>query len=147
MLRLIEALRRLDQNNGYAHYYAGEAKRWMGLREASHRDFYRYLSHFENSPLGAGDPLVDLEASYRLGHGYCAERTAWIHHLLAFDLWASRHRRKDPGLLKHALRHVEAALAYFPGGFVQHQSTASMRDAIRRRIAEQSRAPAMDHRP
>jgi hypothetical protein len=93
----------LDPNNGYAHYYAGEAKRWMGMREASHRDFYRYLSYVESSLFPAGVPAVDLEASYRLVHGYCAERTAWIHHLLAFDLWSSRRCKKDLARISHRI--------------------------------------------
>jgi hypothetical protein len=147
VLKSIETLRQLDPNNGYAHYYAGEAKRWMGLREASHRDFYRYLSYFENSLFAGETPAVDLEASYRRGHGYCSERTAWIHHLLAFDLWSSRRCKRDLGLLQHALHHAEAALAHHPGGFVQHLSTKRMRDAIGQCMAKLNGAPATEHPP
>jgi hypothetical protein len=77
-----------------------------------------------------------LENCYRNGHGYCCERTAWIHHLLALDLWKRGRTKKDRGLLEHALKHTEAALIYFPRGFIQHTSTLCMRDAVERMLVK-----------
>jgi transcriptional regulator with XRE-family HTH domain len=136
--RLIDRMRRLDSDNGHTHYYAGEMKRWMGRREESHADFFRYLD-FEEAHQAELNPAQQAEAGpetcYQRAHGYCRERTAWIHHLLALDLWERGRVKRDSGLLEHALNHANAVLRHFPNGFVQHTSTIKMRDAIQLAIA------------
>jgi hypothetical protein len=139
VIRLINRIRRLDGNNGHAHYYAGEVKRWMGEREESHNDFFRYLDFYQEVFAPTQGEDAGLENCYRRGHGYCSERTAWIHHLLALDLWKLGRTKNDQGVLEHALKHAHAALDYFPAGFVQHTSTTRVRDALKSLLVKISR--------
>jgi hypothetical protein len=132
---LIDAMWALDANNGHAHYYAGEVKRWMGRREESHHQFFRYLDFYDQvfAPIQESD--AGLEHCYRTAHGYCRERAAWIHHLLALDLWRQGRTRKDRGILEHARRHACAARDLFPGGFIQFTSTTKLLEAIEKAVA------------
>jgi hypothetical protein len=91
--RLIDRLRALDASNGHAFYYAAESNRWMGRREAGRREFLCYLDHYYKV-FAAGEPGdLGLEDCYRLGHGYCRDRTVWVHHRLALDTEKSRAAR------------------------------------------------------
>jgi hypothetical protein len=68
----------------------------MGKHQASHRDLLAYLDYYYNvfTPGEAADP--GLEICYRHGHGYCSERTAWVHYQLALDT----DRLEHPGAAK-----------------------------------------------
>jgi len=133
--QLIDAMWALDPNNGHAHYFTGEIKRSMGRREESHHHFFRYLDFYDQvfAPIQESD--AGLEHCYRTAHGYCRERAAWIHHLLAVDLWRQGRTRKDRGILEHARRHATAARDLFPGGFIQFTSTTKLLEAIERAAA------------
>jgi hypothetical protein len=133
--QLIDAIRDLDLNNGHVHYYAGEIKRWTGMRERSRDDFFLYLDYYKDIFLPNHPKAISLEECYRSAHGYCGERTAWIHHLLALDLGAEGRSQKDIALLELALNHANAALRYFAGGFIQFGATAGIRDALEEEIA------------
>jgi hypothetical protein len=135
--QLIDAIRNLDLNNGHVHYYAGEIKRWTGMRERSRDDFFLYLDYYKDIFLPDHPEAISLEECYENAHGYCGERTAWIHHLLALDLGAEGRSKKDAALLEHALNHANAALEYFSSGFVQFEPTASIRDSLETEITKQ----------
>jgi transcriptional regulator with XRE-family HTH domain len=141
---LIDAMCALDANNGHAHYYAGEVKRWIGRREESHHHFFRYLDFYQQVFAPIQETDAGLEHCYRTAHGYCRERTAWIHHLLALDLWRQGRAKRDRGILAHALNHADAALSYFPGGFIQYTSTTTVREAIGLAIAKIEEARAAE---
>ena len=104
--KLVDALKAHDPQNGHAWYFAGEIKRvrnsslftakscfkgWPdgkseGL-EAYQQDFYYYREIAITLPAleTGGDP--GSEACYNRARGYCAQRIAWIHHLLANDFY------------------------------------------------------------
>ncbi len=104
--KLIEVLKALDPQNGHAWYFAGEIKRirnsalftakscfkgWPAGKpenlEAYQQDFYYYREVAITLPAveTGGDP--GSEACYSRAKGYCAQRMAWIYHLLANDFY------------------------------------------------------------
>jgi transcriptional regulator with XRE-family HTH domain len=93
--QLIDGMRKLDPNNGHAHYYAGEIKRWTCMQERSRDDFFRYLDFYESVFVAMQPQRTSLEKCYLSAHGYCEERTGWIHHLLALDLGSEGKAKKD----------------------------------------------------
>lgn len=149
----IASLKKLDPKNGNAWYYAGEIKRAKDVRfdpercpkmalppdsslNAFDKDFYRYLENIKDlSPNETGGGS-GVEVCYNHTSGYCPQRTAWIHHLLANDLYAEAMVATDPtvriGKLKSALSHAKDALRLYPqegerrAGFVQCIPTESL---------------------
>lgn len=149
----IANLKKLDSKNGSAWYYAGEIKRAKDARFDSERcpkmalppdsslnafdkDFYRYLENIKDlSPNETGGGS-GVEVCYNHTSGYCPQRTAWIHHLLANDLYAEGMVATEPtvriGKLKSALGHAKDALRLYPqegerrAGFVQCVPTESL---------------------
>jgi TIR domain len=104
--KLVDALKSLDPQNGHAWYFAGEIRRvrnsalftakscfkgWSdgkpGSLEAYQQDFYYYREIAITLPAveTGGDP--GSEACYNRAKGYCVQRMAWIHHLLANDFY------------------------------------------------------------
>jgi hypothetical protein len=123
----------LDLNNGHALYFNGEIVR---IKDTTHftpkgcikiplsedfdldkyqNNFYRYLnnaaSFSKNKIEGVGADIC-----YDRTNGYCLERIAWIHHLLANDLYEVAKVSSDPKIkrarLEKAYEHAEAALEY-----------------------------------
>ncbi len=99
----VAALRTLDPANGHAWYFAGESARlgnptlftFSGCvrplaepvdLDGYQRDFNRYLDVARTVPKNASDDSSGLYC-YTLANGYCTQRTAWVQHLLANDLY------------------------------------------------------------
>jgi hypothetical protein len=104
--KFVDVLKALDPQNGHAWYFAGEIKRvrnnslftakscfkgWPAGKteslEVYQQDFYHYREIAITLPAveTGGDP--GSEACYSRAKGYCAQRMAWIYHLLANDFY------------------------------------------------------------
>lgn len=120
-LLLTEIMSHLDANNGHALYFAGEIKRAQGRPLDSHADFYRYFEALSGS--GTTEDLGDTNADscYELPRGFCRQRSGWIRHLLAEDFYRQAQATSDAAQrlarFEAALKHAEAALRDYPGGF------------------------------
>ncbi len=136
----IDALLAFDPRNGHGLYYAGEVKRIknpslftskgcviaQGLAnsheslDAYENDFMRYLD-IERSltPSEAGGDDF-AETCYARLTGYCPQRTAWINHLLANDLYEEAALSTDPDIkaeqLRRALAFAQAAARLYQDG-------------------------------
>ena len=118
---LIDILNHLDNGNGHALYFAGEVKRAQGKALEAHKDFYRYFEVMVASQLPEDQGETGSEYCYTLPRGFCRQRSGWIRHLLADDFYRQGHAAVDvQGRLSHletALKHAEAALRDYTGGF------------------------------
>lgn len=139
---LITAIEQLDKSNGHATYYSGAKLRWLGQREASHGYFYKYLQleperAAENADRDTGNVVVCLKRA----NGYCRERTSWIRHQLAFDLYCEALQYHDESarttLLKRSLEFVEAVIRDRPKtkGFDQRPTTVALKSDLERALA------------
>jgi hypothetical protein len=134
---LISFLQRIDDNNGHAFYFSGEVRRRLGKPEESHSFFYRYLE--EQAALGdrykEGGPGAEI--CYRRPRGFCAQRSGWIHHLLAIDFFkkamAASERAEKRVHLESTAQQAAASLDDFPQGFVQEVATK----VLQSRVAEE----------
>src|SRR5262249_41866376 len=93
---LIGLLRQVDPSNGHAYYYAGEVYRWTGRLEAAQSQFYKYIETLDSVPKKEKSGGIDAEICYERPHGYCRQRTAWIHHELANDFYKDGQSTQDP---------------------------------------------------
>jgi hypothetical protein len=129
---LVRFIRRIDPDNGHAHYYAGEIKRMADMKDEAIREFLNYLETYENRP--SIDMIDDTgaEICYRIAHGYCKQRTGWIHHLLAVyfmnDCEKEREATKIRILAGRASLYANNALKFYPKGFTQYIPTVSIID-------------------
>lgn len=103
---LIARLKSLDEQSGHVWYFNGEIKRiqnralftpkgcfkgWppadTGNLDTYQQDFHRYIDTALTLPAveTGGDSGADI--CYQRSKGYCAQRTAWIQHLLANDFY------------------------------------------------------------
>ena len=118
----------LDPANGHGIYYSGELKR-VGNRslfkgdclipgalkgEAGELEFYdddfnHYLDVERGLPAEERGGGVTSEACYARSSGYCSERTAWINHLLANDMYGEAMRSTDT-VVQH--EELQRALGY-----------------------------------
>ena len=82
----------------------------------SHVAYRRYLQVESSIPVNQRDG--DAESCYARGRGYCTERTAWINHQMANDLYdlALKDKREDVKRerLKLVKQHAEACIALRP---------------------------------
>ncbi len=152
---LVQALKTLDPQNGHAWYFAGEIKRvqndrlftakscfkgWdeqAGSLDAYQQDFYAYREVALTLPapeIGA-DPSA--EVCYARAHGYCAQRLAWIYHLLANDFFlhaSGLHGTRRYTALQQAQEFAQEARKYRRPeggeGFNQCQDSASLVHSI-----------------
>lgn len=130
----LEALRALDENNGHVWYYKGEIKRngnpdrftTKGVLKASagpfdrlheyQQDFLRYLEIAAALPESETSGAMGSEICYERPKGFCVQRTAWIHHLLAIDFYeeamASAEPRDRAAKLTRAAAHAKEARKY-----------------------------------
>jgi hypothetical protein len=133
---LISFMQRIDDNNGHAAYYAGEVRRRLGKPHESHQFFYRYLEEQESRHPRYRDGGTGAEVCYARPRGFCAQRSGWIHHVLANDLYKKAATTEDRVerrvLLDSAAKHVELSLGDFPG-FVQDIPTK----VLQVRVAEE----------
>jgi hypothetical protein len=129
----VELLRSIDGDNGRAWYFAGEIKR---VKDMAHfdskscvrspadpafnpdpyqQDFYRYLE-LAAQVTSADEADMSDKACYERPNGICLQRTAWIQHLLANDLYgqalAADTIPSRNAKLERAAKHAEQALKY-----------------------------------
>jgi hypothetical protein len=125
---IARALLEVDQDNGHGLYYFGEVwnvrsiqdpAREVYLRARMREAFRRYLSVERN--LADSEKDGTAAACYLRSKGYCAERTAWINHLMAIDFLRMARNESDRDtkikMLRDARDFVEADLSF--GGFDQ----------------------------
>lgn len=103
-LALVEEIREIDPENGNGWYFAGEIRRasspalfdstgcfrgWQaGAAHGLHpfqQDFFRYIEIARKNGSLTQSTDWNSTACYETGTGFCAQRTAWIYHLLAND--------------------------------------------------------------
>lgn len=138
-----------DQDNGHGLYYMGETwrvrakqdpKRADLARERMREFFFRYLA--SEPRLARGERDGDGEACYQRERGYCAERTAWINHLMAADYYQQAQDASDAQTkvhqLQRALAFVENDLKF--GGFDQVIPSPILRGRI------QAELQSLNHR-
>ena len=134
---LISFLQRIDANNGHAFYYSGEVSRRLGRLEESHAFFFRYLEAQDVGKDRYKEGGTGAETCYEKPRGFCAQRSGWIHHLLANDFYARglvvTERAEKRELLARAAQQAAASLDDFPEGFVQEVATK----VLQSRAAEQ----------
>ena len=102
------------------------------------QDFYEYLEIVSSLPGRETDDDGGSEICYKRPSGYCVQRTAWIHHLLANDFYqealvsADQLDRADK--LERAKKHTQKALRYRSpegiDGFVQCIATGVLEQKI-----------------
>ena len=123
---LVNFIDHVDRNNGHALYFQAEIKMKEGAEETARHFFYRYLEAEEGVGEGAkGGPSA--EVCYERAHGFCRQRTAWVHHQLGAGLFRESQGihsdERQRGLLMRVLTHATKAMHYYPGGFEQKPST------------------------
>jgi hypothetical protein len=123
---LINFIDHVDRNNGHALYFQAEIKLKEGAEETARHFFYRYIEAEE----GVGEAAkggTSAEICYDRAHGFCRQRTAWVHHQLSASLFReaqpAHNDERQRELLARALTHATKALRYFPGGFEQKPAT------------------------
>ncbi len=161
------SLRKLDEQIGHVWYFEGEITRLKNAAMFSHKSclktlpggdqpldvyhqaFYRYLEIASSLPEPEAGGDKGSELCYQRANGYCTQRTAWIHHLLANDFYQSAMALDGDDLeltdkLERAGKHAQEARRYRSPegieGFVQcigtlvlEQKIAARLEAIRKR--------------
>lgn len=128
VLNLATVLLEVDQNNGHGLYFSGEVWRAEAKRNLIQADisrgkmrsfFFRYLDYEPN--LTPSDRDGNADVCYERENGYCAERTAWINHLMAYDFYqqaqATAKKENKIHYLQRAMKFVKNDLKF--GGFDQ----------------------------
>lgn len=144
---LSNVILQLRPSNGHGLYFSGEIWRIRKEREQMRGQFNRYLSTEKTLPedqrMGFGDDC------YKRPEGFCAERTAWIEHMMAHDFYQLASETKDQHGRLDALRRsycmLKDSLFRFPRGFdrsTSFHSTAYLRDRVRRELVELEGEPA-----
>ncbi len=138
---LASVLLKDDQDNGHGLYYSGEVWRVKAKLDPARADFsrdrmrehfFRYIAREQK--LAPGERDGDGAACYQREKGYCAERTAWIDHLMALDYYQQGQDAVDKNIkiqrLRRASEFVENDLKF--GGFDQGLPSLE----LKRKIAE-----------
>lgn len=132
---LSKVLLELDSENGHGLYFAGEYWRSRNDRVRMRGHFYRYFATADIRP----DSKTGLASEcYNRPKGYCAERTAWISHLMANDFYqealceSNKIKRRD--ILVRANKFIISTLEHFPGGFTQLKPTNLLDEDIKREL-------------
>ena len=116
-----DILSHLDDGNGHALYFAGEVKRAQGKALEAHADFYRYFEVMVARGIPEDQGETNAEHCYTLPRGFCRQRSGWIRHLLADDFYRQGQAAADAleraSRFESALKHAEAAMRDFTGGF------------------------------
>lgn len=164
-IALVEAIRRMDPQNGHAWYYSGEIKRvskpdmfsakrcFLGWPDGKpvdlgpyQEDFYRYLEVAATLPAVAlSNPSAEI--CYGQGNGYCLQRTAWIYQLLAIDFYRTGLAMSGVDritALTQAKHYVNGALKYRTpegtAGFNQCIPSTLLLDKLNAELANPTRA-------
>ena len=136
---VLERLKELDDRNGHVWYFSGEIKRLSlharftpegcvrdfgadprDFLNSYHDDFRQYLEIERSLPTSetGGSPGVLLCRDRP--KGFCVQRTAWINHLLANDLFreaeATANKLDRVAKVKRAKEFANEALRYTPTG-------------------------------
>jgi hypothetical protein len=112
--------------NGHALYFSGEAFRELGRRGEMLGAFKNYLYQADQDRDEAYQG--DRNVCYMRSSGYCAERTAYINHLMANDAYAEAQRESatsKAGELQEALSSIRYTLDVRPCGFDADLTTKS----------------------
>ena len=130
----------IDPENGHGTYFLGEAFR---LRQASdsevrfHGQFRRYVSLACKKSKQSFTTRTSANVCYDSGDGYCAERIAWVLHLLANSHYQDALRSTDASSrqssLQTAARDADAVFQVWGQPFVhtsksQQLTTTLVRD-------------------
>ncbi len=156
----VHQLSEMDANNGHALYFSGEIKRLRAAMETPasfdadrcpvsqvppdltiyEADFLEYLEHWSELPAdekGPDDQMGNYASvCYDRASGYCWQRTRWIEHLLANDLYRKALQTNDKTSLDRASDYATDALKYRDAttnraGFVQCTDTTTLLAQIR----------------
>jgi len=135
-----------DPENGHGLYFMGETWRLKAAEGPAHavlcrqrmrEYFFRYLSHEPRLALSERDG--DGNRCYERELGYCAERTAWISHLMAIDDYLQARETTDTATRRERLesgaKFLKADLDF--GGFEQIMPSSVLRDKISRELRDQ----------
>jgi hypothetical protein len=130
VLDLTDIIRTVDADNGHALYYAGEAYRRIHNRTDLREALQHYLAE-----AGRQRDALDGDAArcYERPHGYCAERTAWVNHLMANDYLdeaGAPFRSIDRDALLTSFRYEHHVLQIRPLGFYRLGTIRSSCDVI-----------------
>lgn len=159
----VDAILRLDPRNGSGLYFQGEAKRLanpamftekrclipgtlknqQGELDYYEDDFFHYLDLEANLPTSETSGGTGAELCYSRASGFCQQRTAWVSHLLANDLYQEAlyetNAVNQAEFLKRALAQANQALTLYQDkgsnqGFTQCMPTAVLIRAIQDRM-------------
>lgn len=114
-----------------ALYFSGEALRVLGRRGDMLGAFKNYLYEADQDKKEAYDGSRDV--CYKRASGYCAERTAYIDHLLANDAFAHALTLQGSSRIKgidEALDSVEETVNVSPCGFKSDYTIKSSEDLL-----------------
>jgi hypothetical protein len=128
-----------DITNGHALYYLGE---YWRVQAGNHGDdselcrdrmrdfFFKYLSH--EGHLSPSEQSGDGKVCYQRANGYCAERTAYIYHLLAIDYYQQAQEIKDEKYRNQILERLQGFLKkdLEYGGFDQIIPSKVLREQV-----------------
>jgi hypothetical protein len=132
---IVKLLQRLDPQSGHAYYFCGEVARKLKPKElpTDYECFFSYLAY--EKTLSPEAKSGKAARCYEREQGYCEERTGWICHLLANDLYkipkemSSFSDMKDR--LQKAAIYAQCALDnYPPKGFTQLTPTVELQGKI-----------------
>ena len=101
---VIHLIQDLHANNGDVLYYSGEIARKTGDPDKGHGPFFRYLEKEKKLLPTSRQGGIEAEAC-RTPDGFCRQRTAWIDHLLANDIFDAAHDTR------HLAPHKKATFA------------------------------------
>ena len=85
VIDIADAMLAADPDNGHGLYFAGEAYRVTGDRTDMRGAFQHYFAAADHDPDARTGDAAACSARPR---GFCAERSAWIGHLMANDYFA-----------------------------------------------------------
>jgi hypothetical protein len=94
----------VESDNGHGLYFQGEIFRIKGDAVRFRGQFRRFLSVAAVKSPPSFTNHSDAEACYADPAGFCAERIAWVSHLLANDYLRDALSENDPGQKKSNLR-------------------------------------------
>jgi hypothetical protein len=126
VLDLAALLADVDQENGHALYYEGEAYRSLGSRTFMRGALQRYLAAADRHVEAEKGPAAEC---YEHPSGYCGERTAWINHLMANDYYNESPTSNNLGT---AFKYEQQVLAIRPQGFYGLKTIKSSCDLLQR---------------
>jgi hypothetical protein len=151
------SLHKVNEQIGHVWYFEGEIKRLKNsamftsksclkplpsggqVLDVYHQDFYRYLEIASGLPERETAGEAGAEVCYQRSEGYCTQRTAWIHHLLANDFYQIAMASIDESeeltaRLEQAEKHAKEARRYRSPegieGFVQCIGTLPLEQKI-----------------